>query len=82
MSRVRAIALELAEQAQARDPASVAHKLHMLVTGSIVAAEQGQLDAATRAGEVARLILEQEGIAADPNGAGTRAPPAPADAAP
>jgi AcrR family transcriptional regulator len=82
MTRVRIIALELAEQAEARDPQSVAHKLHMLVTGSIVGAEQGQLDAAARAGEVARLILEQEGIAPDANGVGTRAPPAPGDAAP
>jgi hypothetical protein len=37
--------------------------MHMLITGSIVGAEQGQLDAAARAGEVALLVLEQEGIA-------------------
>jgi AcrR family transcriptional regulator len=62
MTRMRDIALELAQQAGADDPSSVAQKLYMLVTGSIVGAEQGELDSARRAKEIARLILSQEGI--------------------
>jgi AcrR family transcriptional regulator len=63
LTRERDIACELAEQAGAKDPDSVARQLHMLMTGSIIGAEQGQLDAAQRAKQVAVMVLDSEGIA-------------------
>jgi AcrR family transcriptional regulator len=62
LSKVRAIAHELAEQTGARDPDDLAHKLQILISGSIVAAEQGYVDSARRARDVAALILDREGI--------------------
>ena len=64
MTRVRGVALELAQGAGADDPEAVARELHMLITGSIIGAEQGDLDSAREAKEVAGLVLERGGIAA------------------
>jgi len=62
MGRVRAIIRDLAAEAGAGDPESVARRLHILMTGSIVGAEEGALDAARSAREVAALVLEAEGF--------------------
>ena len=57
-------AIELAQEAGADDPEAVARELHMLITGSIIGAELGDLDSAREAKEVAGLVLERAGIAA------------------
>jgi AcrR family transcriptional regulator len=49
-----------ARAAGARDPDDLARKLHMLMKGSIVSAGEGDQDAARRAQQVARLLLDSE----------------------
>ena len=63
MTRVRGVVLELAHEAGADDPEGLARALHMLITGSIIGAEQGDLDSAREAKEVAGLVLERAGVA-------------------
>jgi AcrR family transcriptional regulator len=63
LAKVRELARELAEQAGAEDPESVAHQVHILMTGSIVAREQGIPDSACSAREVAAMVLDAAGIA-------------------
>ena len=70
MTRVRGVVLELAHEAGADDPEGLARALHMLITGSIIGAEQGDLDSAREAKEVAGLVLERAGVAS-----GRDAPP-------
>jgi AcrR family transcriptional regulator len=57
LANIRAIVRGLAAQAGAADPDGVAHKLHILMKGSIVAAGEGDRRAARRAQEVAALVL-------------------------
>ena len=54
----------LAADAGAPDPDALAHKWHILMKGSIVAAGEGDQLAATRAQEMGRLLLASEGLAA------------------
>jgi AcrR family transcriptional regulator len=61
---IRSFVSGLAADAGARDPDALAHKWHILMKGSIVAAGEGDLLAATRAREMGRLLLADEGIAA------------------
>ena len=63
MTRVRGVVLELAHEAGADDPEGVARALHMLITGSMIGAEQGDLDSAREAKEVAGLVLQRAGVA-------------------
>ncbi len=63
MTRVRGVVLELAHEAGADDPEGLARALYMLITGSIIGAEQGDLDSAREAKEVAGLVRERAGVA-------------------
>jgi AcrR family transcriptional regulator len=64
LENIRAIVRGLAEEAGLRDPGSLAHSLHILMKGSIVAASEGDVEAAQRAQSMARLLIDQhrEGI--------------------
>jgi AcrR family transcriptional regulator len=64
LANIRAIVRTLAEEADLRDSEAFAHSLHVLMKGSIVAAREGDKEAAQRAKSIARLLLEdhrQEG---------------------
>jgi hypothetical protein len=50
----------LAEKAGVRDPGSFAHSWHILMKGSIVAAAEGDVDAAQRAKALARILLNEQ----------------------
>ena len=62
LENVRALIRQLAEEAGAPDPDVFALQIQLLLLGSTVAAVSGELDAALRAREVARLLLERHGI--------------------
>jgi AcrR family transcriptional regulator len=53
----------LAEQAGVRDADGFARQWHILMKGSIVAAGEGDKNAALRAREIGRLLLAHEGLA-------------------
>ena len=57
LARIRAFVVDLAEEAGVADPEGLAHKWHILMKGSIVAAGEGDRSAARRAREVAALVL-------------------------
>jgi AcrR family transcriptional regulator len=57
LARIRAFVAGLAGEAGIADPQALAHKWHILMKGSIVAAGEGDRDAARRAREVATLVL-------------------------
>jgi AcrR family transcriptional regulator len=57
LARIRAFVEELATEAGVTDPGALAHKWHILMKGSIVAAGEGEHSAARRAQEVAALVL-------------------------
>ena len=59
LENIRAIVRRLAEEAGIHDPVSFAHSWHILMKGSIVAAVEGDVDAARRAKSMARLLLER-----------------------
>ena len=59
LASIRSIVGRLAEEAALRDPASFAHSWHILMKGSIVAATEGDAEAAKRARSMARLLIEQ-----------------------
>jgi AcrR family transcriptional regulator len=63
LARIRAFVAELANEAGVTDPEALAHKWHILMKGSIVAAGEGDRRAARRAKEVAALILREESAA-------------------
>jgi AcrR family transcriptional regulator len=54
---IRSIVRTLAEEADLRDPEEFAHSWHLLMKGSIIAAAEGDLDAARRAQSMARDLL-------------------------
>jgi AcrR family transcriptional regulator len=58
LENIRAFVRELGEQAALRDSAAFAHSWHILMKGSIVAAAEGDLDAAKRAKAMARTLIE------------------------
>ena len=62
LANVRALIRDLATDAGVRDAESFALKIQLLLLGATVAAVSGELDAARQGREVARLMLEQEGI--------------------
>jgi AcrR family transcriptional regulator len=70
LARIRAFLEELAGDAGIADPASFAREWHILMKGSIVAAGEGDLDAARRAKRIGRGLLAQ----ARPAARGARAP--------
>jgi AcrR family transcriptional regulator len=57
LARIRAYVAGLAREAGVADPEPLAHKWHILMKGSIVAAGEGDHEAARRAREVAALVL-------------------------
>jgi AcrR family transcriptional regulator len=57
LASIRAFVAGLAEEAGIPDPEALAHKWHILMKGSIVAAGEGDREAARRAREVAALVL-------------------------
>jgi AcrR family transcriptional regulator len=61
---VRALIRVLAQEAGARDPDVFALEIQLLLLGSTIAAVAGEVDAARRARDVARLVLQREGIPA------------------
>ena len=72
LATIRAFLRGLAEQAGVRDPDGFARQWHILMKGSIVAAGEGDKDAALRGADIGRLLLAREGVAVE-----TPAPPAP-----
>jgi AcrR family transcriptional regulator len=56
---IRSIIRTHAEEAHLRDPDQFAHSWHILMKGSIVAAGEGDREAARRAQAMARLLIEQ-----------------------
>src|SRR5688500_5126409 len=54
LENIRSIVRALAEEAGLRDPGPFAHSWHILMKGSIIAAAEGDLDAAPRAQSMAR----------------------------
>jgi AcrR family transcriptional regulator len=59
LQTVRSIVCRLAEEAGLRDPDSFAHSFHILMKGSIVAAAEGDEQAAERAKSMARLLIDR-----------------------
>jgi AcrR family transcriptional regulator len=59
LASIRSIVGRLAEEAGLRDPASFAHSWHILMKGSIVAAAEGDVEAAKRARSMGRLLIKQ-----------------------
>ena len=77
LASVRAYLCELAAEAGAEDPERFAAQWHILVHGSIVAAHEGDLDAAMKARELGVLMLDREHLAdLEPIGRGDRLAPA------
>jgi AcrR family transcriptional regulator len=62
LDNVRALLRRLAEDAGVRDPDVFAFQMQMLMLGAIVSAVYGHLDGAQHGRDVARLLLEREGI--------------------
>ena len=58
LENIRSIVRGLAEQAGLRDPVAFAHSWHILMKGSIIAAAEGDVDAAQRAQSMARRLID------------------------
>lgn len=63
LANIRAFICELATDAGVADPERFAAQWHILMKGSIVAAHEGDADAARKAREMGALLLEREGVA-------------------
>ncbi len=59
LARIRAFLRELATDAGIADPSGFARQWHILMKGSIVAAGEGDRDAARRAKQIGRALLAQ-----------------------
>jgi AcrR family transcriptional regulator len=59
LARIRSFLEDLAADAGIADPASFAREWHILMKGSIVAAGEGDVDAALRAQHIGRVLLTQ-----------------------
>ena len=59
LTNIRSIISTLAEEAELRDPDQFAHSWHILMKGSIVAAGEGDSEAARRAQAMGRLLIGQ-----------------------
>lgn len=64
LKNIREIVFGLATEAGIADPDGFAHSWHILMKGSIVAAGEGDLDAAKRAKDMARCLIEAHGLGA------------------
>lgn len=63
---IRSFLRNLAEEAGVSDPDGFARRWHILMKGSIVAAGEGDREAARAAQDLGRLLLVSEGIIVDP----------------
>ena len=63
LATIRAFVCSLAAEAGVEDPERVAAQWHILMKGSIVAAHEGDRDAAMKARELGVLLLERDGVA-------------------
>ncbi len=63
LANIRAFVRGLAEEAGVRDPETFARQWHTLMKGSIVAAGEGDANAARAGKEVAKLLLAHERVA-------------------
>ena len=61
LATIRGLVRDFAVQAGVEDPDAVAGQWHILMKGSIVAAGEGDLEAARRARRLGELLLESEG---------------------
>jgi len=59
LENIRSIVRRLAEEAGLREPMAFGHAWHILMKGSIIAAAEGDADAAQRAKSMARLLIDQ-----------------------
>jgi AcrR family transcriptional regulator len=64
LATIRGLVREFATDAGVSDPEAVACQWHILMKGSIVAAGEGDREAARRAQALGRLLLEREGVLA------------------
>jgi AcrR family transcriptional regulator len=64
LATIRGLVRDFAEQAGMADLDAVAAKWHILMKGSIVAAGEGDREAARRGQALGRLLLEREGVLA------------------
>jgi AcrR family transcriptional regulator len=62
LATIRAFLQQLAKEAGVSDPQAFARQWHILMKGSIVAAGEGDVEAALRAREIGRLLLRHEGV--------------------
>lgn len=62
LATIRAFLRTLAAEAGAKDPENLSWQWHILMKGSIIAAGEGDRNAARRAQAVGRLLLAHEGI--------------------
>ena len=60
LAAIREFLATLAREAGIEDPEAFARRWHILMKGSIVSAQEGDLEAARRAQEVGRVLLERE----------------------
>ena len=67
LATIRGLVREFAEQAGVSDPEAVACQWHILMKGSIVAAGEGDTQAARRARAMGRMLLEREGALGQPD---------------
>ena len=65
LDNIRSIVRQRAETAGLHDPESFARSWHILMKGSIVSAAEGDLEAAHRAQDMARALIEQHRRPAD-----------------
>lgn len=63
LANIRGYLCELAAEAGVADPDSFARQWHILMKGSIVAAAEGDIHAASRARDLGMLLLDHHGIA-------------------
>jgi AcrR family transcriptional regulator len=64
LASIRAFLQDLAAAAGATDPDALARTWHILMNGAIMAAQEGDAQAARRAREVGELLLARDGITA------------------
>jgi AcrR family transcriptional regulator len=62
LATIRGLLRDFAEEAGVADPEAVACQWHILMKGSIVAAGEGDREAARRARELGELLLAREGV--------------------
>jgi AcrR family transcriptional regulator len=59
LENIRSVVCDFAGEAGLRDPEEFAHSWHLLMKGSIIAAAEGDCDAAKRAKAIGQLLIDQ-----------------------